>query len=88
MQEYTDAAVSKTVNLPPEIDFAAFRALYDRAYDLGCKGCTLDRPTAVRGAVLGDGGGAVRRCAKCAAAAGVPQEGCDLCTACGDSRCL
>ena len=88
VQEFTDAAVSKTINLPAEIDFAAFRALYDRAYDLGCKGCTLYRPTAVRGAVLGDGGGAVRRCAKCAAAARVHQEGCDLCTACGDSRCL
>ena len=41
VQEYTDAAVSKTINLPAEIDFATFRALYDRAYDLGCKGCTL-----------------------------------------------
>jgi len=30
----------------------------------------------------------VRRCGKCAAAARVHQEGCDLCTACGDSRCL
>ena len=88
VQEYTDAAVSKTINLPTEIDFAAFRALYDRAYDLGCKGCTLYRPTAMRGAVLSDGGRAVRRCAKCAAAARVHQEGCDLCTACGDSRCL
>ena len=48
----------------------------------------LYRPTAVRGAVFGYGGGAVRRCGKCAAAARVHQEGCDLCTACGDSRCL
>lgn len=28
VQEYTDAAVSKTINLPAEIDFAAFRAVY------------------------------------------------------------
>lgn len=87
-QEHIDVAVSKTINLPAEIAFAVFRARYQRAYDLGCKGCTLYRPTAVRGAVLGDGGGAVRRCAKCAAAARVHLEGCDLCTACGDSRCL
>jgi hypothetical protein len=55
VQEYSDAAISETTNLPAEFDFAAFRALYDGAYDLGC---TLYRPTAV----LGDGGGAVHRC--------------------------
>ncbi len=44
VQEYTDAAVSKTINLSAEIDFAAFRALYDRAHDLGCKDCTCTDP--------------------------------------------
>jgi ribonucleoside-diphosphate reductase alpha chain len=88
VQEYTDAAVSKTINLPAGIEFETFCGIYRRAYELGCKGCTLFRPNPVRGAVLGDGGHAVRRCAKCAAAARVHLEGCDLCTACGDSRCL
>jgi ribonucleoside-diphosphate reductase alpha chain len=88
VQKYIDAAVSKTINLPAEISFADFRNIYDQAYDLGCKGCTTYRPNAVRGAVLSDDGQAFRRCAKCAAAARIHQEGCDICTACGDSRCL
>jgi ribonucleoside-diphosphate reductase alpha chain len=74
VQKYIDAAVSKTINLPADISFADFRNIYDRAYDLGCKGCTSYRPNAVRGAVLSDhgqtdGGHAFRRCGKCAAAA-------------------
>ncbi|TAL07501.1 MAG: adenosylcobalamin-dependent ribonucleoside-diphosphate reductase [Porticoccaceae bacterium] len=88
VQKYIDAAVSKTINLPAEIPFEDFRNIYDQAYDLGCKGCTTYRPNAVRGAVLSDGGQAFRRCGKCAAAARIHQEGCDVCTACGDSRCL
>ncbi|MGD9983708.1 MAG: adenosylcobalamin-dependent ribonucleoside-diphosphate reductase [Porticoccaceae bacterium] len=88
VQKYIDAAVSKTINLPAEISFGDFRNIYDQAYDLGCKGCTTYRPNAVRGAVLSDDGQAFRRCAKCAAAARIHQEGCDICTACGDSRCL
>ncbi|MFZ2209813.1 MAG: adenosylcobalamin-dependent ribonucleoside-diphosphate reductase [Porticoccaceae bacterium] len=93
VQKYIDAAVSKTINLPAEISFGDFRNIYDQAYDLGCKGCTTYRPNAVRGAVLADGGPAdggqaFRRCGKCAAAARIHQEGCDVCTACGDSRCL
>jgi ribonucleoside-diphosphate reductase alpha chain len=51
-QRYVDSAISKTINCPADISFEAFRAVYDEAYDLGCKGCTTYRPTPVRGAVL------------------------------------
>jgi ribonucleoside-diphosphate reductase alpha chain len=52
VQKYVDASVSKTINLPAEIDFESFRTVYDEAYDSGCKGCTTYRPSALRGAVL------------------------------------
>ena len=31
---------------------------------------------------------AIRQCPKCGAAALIHQEGCDLCTSCGHSRCV
>ena len=51
-QEFVDSSISKTVNLPPEISFDAFKDVYRRAYDTGCKGCTTYRPNPVTGAVL------------------------------------
>ncbi|MFD1380893.1 adenosylcobalamin-dependent ribonucleoside-diphosphate reductase [Fodinicurvata halophila] len=52
VQDYIDAAVSKTVNVPEDMSFEDFKDLYDLAWDLGCKGCTTYRPSPVRGAVL------------------------------------
>ncbi|MGO1120368.1 adenosylcobalamin-dependent ribonucleoside-diphosphate reductase [Rhodovibrionaceae bacterium A322] len=52
VQRYIDASVSKTINLPESIAFEEFEQVYLNAYDLGCKGCTTYRPSAVRGAVL------------------------------------
>jgi ribonucleoside-diphosphate reductase alpha chain len=52
VQDYVDSSISKTINLPEEISFDAFKDVYRRAYDLGCKGCTTYRPNAVTGAVL------------------------------------
>ncbi|MEC9369514.1 MAG: adenosylcobalamin-dependent ribonucleoside-diphosphate reductase, partial [Pseudomonadota bacterium] len=52
LQPHVDSAISKTVNCPEEISFEAFRDIYDRAYDLGLKGCTTYRPNEVTGAVL------------------------------------
>ena len=52
VQHYIDSSVSKTINLPEDIGFQAFKDVYRQAYDLGCKGCTTYRPSALRGAVL------------------------------------
>ena len=51
-QHYIDSAISKTINVPADIPFEAFKDVYARAYDQGCKGCTTYRPSAVRGSVL------------------------------------
>lgn len=52
IQPYVDQAISKTINIPADYDFAAFRDLYQQAYDLGLKGCTTFRPNAVTGEIL------------------------------------
>jgi len=52
VQKYVDSSVSKTINLPEDIAFEAFRDVYLQAYELGCKGCTTYRPNPVTGAVL------------------------------------
>lgn len=54
-QEWIDASVSKTVNCPEEMTYEEFKAVYDLAYDLDCKGCTTYRPSHVRGAILSTG---------------------------------
>lgn len=51
-QRWIDSSISKTINLPREISFEDFEAVYQRAYDLGCKGCTTYRPNDVTGSVL------------------------------------
>lgn len=52
LQPYVDQAISKTINMPEDYDFDAFRNLYRQAYDLGLKGCTAFRPNPVTGGVL------------------------------------
>ena len=51
-QRHVDSSISKTINVPADIDFEAFKDVYLKAYDLGCKGCTTYRPNMVTGAVL------------------------------------
>ncbi len=51
-QKYIDSSISKTINVPAEISFEAFKDIYLSAYEMGCKGCTTYRPNAVTGAVL------------------------------------
>ncbi|WP_421707421.1 adenosylcobalamin-dependent ribonucleoside-diphosphate reductase [Algihabitans sp.] len=58
VQRYIDSSVSKTINLPEDIGFQAFKDVYRQAYDLGCKGCTTYRPSTLRGAVLEAAGSA------------------------------
>lgn len=52
VQKYIDSSVSKTVNVPEDIEFDAFKNIYALAYEMGCKGCTTYRPNLVTGAVL------------------------------------
>jgi len=50
-QQYVDSSVSKTINLPKDIEWEAFKDVYMSAWDMSCKGCTTYRP-GKRGAVL------------------------------------
>jgi ribonucleoside-diphosphate reductase alpha chain len=52
VQRYVDSAISKTVNVPEDIAFEDFQAVYHDAYRSGCKGCTTYRPNAITGSVL------------------------------------
>jgi ribonucleoside-diphosphate reductase alpha chain len=52
VQKYVDSSISKTINLPVDIAFDAFKDVYLQAYELGCKGCTTYRPNDITGAVL------------------------------------
>jgi len=52
VQKYVDSSISKTINLPADIEFESFKDIYLQAYELGCKGCTTYRPNEVTGAVL------------------------------------
>ncbi|WP_420343113.1 adenosylcobalamin-dependent ribonucleoside-diphosphate reductase [Paenirhodobacter sp.] len=51
-QTWVDSSISKTINLPEDISFAAFKDVYLAAWESGCKGCTTYRPNAVTGSVL------------------------------------
>jgi ribonucleoside-diphosphate reductase alpha chain len=52
VQEFVDASVSKTINVPQDLGFEEFKNVYLQAYEMGCKGCTTYRPNEVTGAVL------------------------------------
>ena len=51
-QKYVDSSISKTINVPVDLDFDAFNDVYLQAWDTGCKGCTTYRPNEVTGSVL------------------------------------
>jgi len=51
-QRHVDSSISKTINVPVDIAFEAFKDVYLKAYEMGCKGCTTYRPNAVTGSVL------------------------------------
>jgi ribonucleoside-diphosphate reductase alpha chain len=52
LQRHVDNAISKTVNVPADCGFDAFRGVYERAYALGLKGCAAFRPNPITGEVL------------------------------------
>ena len=51
-QKWVDSSISKTVNVPEDISFDDFKAVYMEAWDSGCKGCTTYRPNDITGSVL------------------------------------
>ncbi|MFZ3033588.1 MAG: adenosylcobalamin-dependent ribonucleoside-diphosphate reductase [Parvibaculum sp.] len=51
-QKHIDSSISKTINVPEDISFDAFKNIYTDAFDKGLKGCTTYRPSDVRGSVL------------------------------------
>jgi ribonucleoside-diphosphate reductase alpha chain len=51
-QKWVDSSISKTINVPEDISFEAFKNVYMQAYESGCKGCTTYRPNEVTGSVL------------------------------------
>jgi ribonucleoside-diphosphate reductase alpha chain len=52
LQPYVDSAISKTINIPPDYPYEAFKSLYRQAHTLGLKGCTTFRPNPVSGEIL------------------------------------
>lgn len=63
LQQHVDNAISKTINVPRDYSFDAFRFIYENAYAKGLKGCTVFRPNPFTGEVLlADGAAAERQC--------------------------
>ena len=52
LRRHVDNAISKTIAVPADLAFDTFPAIYERAFDLGLKGCTVYRRTPIRGAIL------------------------------------
>jgi len=52
VQPFVDTAISKTVNVPVDYPFDAFKDLYFEAWSAGLKGIATYRPNTVLGAVL------------------------------------
>lgn len=91
-QRYAHAAVSKTVNFPQEASAADVAAVYQLAFDLGCKGVTVYRDRSREEQVLSFGDDAhaleppAERCPECGGEL-LGERGCAACRKCGWSRC-
>ena len=51
-QQWIDASVSKTINIPVDYPRDKFEQVYWLAWNSGCKGCTTYRPNAVTGSIM------------------------------------
>jgi ribonucleoside-diphosphate reductase alpha chain len=52
LQPYVDSAISKTINIPADYPFEAYKSLFWQAYEMGLKGCTTFRPNSISGEIL------------------------------------
>jgi ribonucleoside-diphosphate reductase alpha chain len=52
LQPYVDSSISKTINIPEDYPFAAFKDIYRLAFEQGLKGCTTFRPNPITGEIL------------------------------------
>jgi ribonucleoside-diphosphate reductase alpha chain len=52
LQPYVDNAISKTIYIPENFPFSKLKAIYEKAYEMGLKGCTIFRPNPITGSVL------------------------------------
>ncbi len=52
LQKYVDSSISKTINVPTDFPFDAFKDIYLKAYRKGLKGCTTFRPSEFISGVL------------------------------------
>ena len=50
--KYVDSAVSKTINVDPTLPWDKFKAIYTKAWELGCKGVTTFNPSGKRFGIL------------------------------------
>lgn len=89
LQPQVDSSISKTINVPADLPFAAFRHVYAEAYRLGLKGCTTFRPNDVTGAILTApvNEPARTRCPSCGSSDIAAAEGCTTCLSCGTALC-
>ncbi len=55
-QKWIDSSISKTVNVPTDFDYEAFKDVYQYAYEKGLKGCTTFRfnPEVFQGVLVKD----------------------------------
>lgn len=52
IQPFVDNAISKTINIPEDFPFENLKRVYQKAYQMGLKGCTVFRPNPITGSVI------------------------------------
>jgi ribonucleoside-diphosphate reductase alpha chain len=87
-QEFVDAAISKTINLPAAATPADVQAVYQLAYDLRCKGVTVYRDGCRTGQPMTNVplDQAVFACPQCRSPLS-EQPACSRCPRCGATLC-